>query len=107
VTLVATLPPNGLQAAMTVNGAVNGDVFAAYLSQVLGPTLKPGDVMILDNLPAHKAGRFGYLGPDGKLLTPIKYATAAPFVQDVARVTTATGQPGYLDSRGREFWDDK
>ncbi|WBO83877.1 WG repeat-containing protein [Hymenobacter yonginensis] len=54
-----------------------------------------------------QAGRFGYLGPDGKLLTPIKYATAAPFVQDVARVTTATGQPGYLDSRGREFWDDK
>lgn len=54
-----------------------------------------------------QAGRFGYLGPDGKLLTPIKYATAAPFVADVARVTTATGQPGYLDSRGQEFWDDK
>jgi hypothetical protein len=54
-----------------------------------------------------QAGRFGYLGNDGKLLTPIKYATAAPFVLDVARVTTATGQPGYLDSRGREFWNDK
>ena len=34
--------------------AVNGDVFAAYLDQVLGPTLVPGDVVELDNLLAHK-----------------------------------------------------
>jgi hypothetical protein len=54
VTLVAALTPNGLQAAMTVSGAVNGDVFAAYLDHVLGPTLVPGDVVVLDNLPAHK-----------------------------------------------------
>ncbi len=54
VTLVAALTPEGLQAAMTVSGAINGDVFAAYLDQVLGPTLVPGDVVVLDNLPAHK-----------------------------------------------------
>ena len=39
---------------MSVDGAVNGDVFAAYLDQVLGPTLVSGDVVVLDNLPAHK-----------------------------------------------------
>lgn len=39
---------------MTVSGAVNGDVFAAYQEHVLGPTLRPGDVVVLDNLPAHK-----------------------------------------------------
>ena len=54
VTLVAALTPQGLQAAMTVSGAVTGQVFAAYLAQVLGPTLVPGDVVVLDNLPAHK-----------------------------------------------------
>jgi transposase len=54
VTLVAALTPSGLQAAMTVSGAVNGDVFAAYLDQVLGPTLRPGDGVVLDNRPAHK-----------------------------------------------------
>ena len=54
MTLVAALTPTGLQAAMTLSGAVNGDVFAAYLDQVLGPTLRPGDVVVLDNLPAHK-----------------------------------------------------
>ena len=54
VTLVAALTPDGLQAAMTGSGAVNGDVFAAYLDQVLSPTRVPGDVVVLDNLPAHK-----------------------------------------------------
>ena len=45
-------------AALAVSGAVNGDVFATYLEQVLGPTLVPGDVVVPDNLPAHKvAGR--------------------------------------------------
>ena len=53
-TLVAALTPSGLQAAMPVSGAVNGEVFAAYLDQVLGPTLGPDDVVVLDNLPAHK-----------------------------------------------------
>lgn len=55
VTLIAALTPHGLQAAMTVNGAVNAGVFAAYLDQVLGPTLRPGDIVVLDNLPVHKA----------------------------------------------------
>ncbi|MGI4884053.1 MAG: transposase [Janthinobacterium lividum] len=50
----AALPPQGLQAAMTVSGAVNGKAFAAYLAQVLGPLLEPGDVVVRDKLPAHK-----------------------------------------------------
>ena len=37
-----------------MSGAVNEAVFAAYLDQVLGPTLVPGDVAVPDNLPAHK-----------------------------------------------------
>ena len=54
VTLIAARTPNGLGALLSVNGAVNGDVFAAYLDQVLGPTLVPGDVVVLDNLSVHK-----------------------------------------------------
>ena len=42
---------------MTVSGAINGDLFAAYLSQVLGLTLRPDAVVVLDNLPAHKVAR--------------------------------------------------
>ena len=39
---------------MSVSEAVNGNVFAAYPDQVFGPTLVPGDVVVLDNLLAHK-----------------------------------------------------
>ena len=85
VTLVAALTPSGLQAAMTVSGAVNGEVFAAYLDQVLGPTLVPGDVVVLDNLPAHKVAglaelveargaRLLYLPPYSPDFNPIELA---------------------------------
>jgi transposase len=70
VTLVAALTPNGLQAAMTGSGAVNSDVFAAYLQQVLGPTLVPGDVVVLDNLPAHKVAGLAELGEARLLYLP-------------------------------------
>jgi|GEM_PF-2769280 len=52
-------------------------------------------------------GRFGYLGPDGRLLTKVKYAAAKPFVRGVARVTTTTGQIGYIDGEGQEFFEEE
>ena len=51
---MGALTPDGQQAAMTVSGAVNGEVFAASPGQVFGPVLAPGDVVVPDNLPAHK-----------------------------------------------------
>ena len=76
MTLVAALTPSGLQAAMTGSGAVNGDVFAAYLDQVLGPTLVPSDVVVPDNLPAHKVlGLAELVAPRGaRLLYLLPYS---------------------------------
>jgi transposase len=53
-TLVAGLRLDGLTAPMVIDGAMNGEAFAAYAETFLAPTLAPGDVVILDNLPAHK-----------------------------------------------------
>lgn len=39
---------------MTLDGAMTGAAFLAYAEQFLAPTLKPGDIVIMDNLPAHK-----------------------------------------------------
>ena len=39
---------------MVLDGPMNGVAFRAYVEQVLAPTLKPGDVVIMDNLPAHR-----------------------------------------------------
>lgn len=53
-TLIAALDDQGMRCATTVDGAVNGDVFTAFVEQVLVPTLTPGDKVIMDNLSAHK-----------------------------------------------------
>lgn len=55
--LIGALSLSGVEAVMTVEGAVDTDVFNAYLEQVLGPTIKRGDVLVLDNLSAHHASR--------------------------------------------------
>jgi transposase len=47
----------GLVAALTVEGAVDTEVFNAYAERVLGPRLRGGDVVVLDNLTAHRASR--------------------------------------------------
>ena len=54
ITFTAALRSTGLGAAMTLDGAMTGDWFVAYVEQVLVPELKPGDVVVLDNLAAHK-----------------------------------------------------
>lgn len=54
LTLLGALGLGGVRAAMTVEAPTDGDVFLAYVEQVLGPRLEPGDVVVLDNLSAHK-----------------------------------------------------
>lgn len=54
VTLIAAMSLEGLLAPMQVNLATTGDVFLAYLDQVLCRVLKPGQIVLMDNLPAHK-----------------------------------------------------
>ena len=53
-TFLAGLRTSGLTAPLVVDGAVNGDIFLAYVRQQLAPTLRPGDVVIMDNLSSHK-----------------------------------------------------
>lgn len=54
VTLIAAISLEGLLAPMQVEAATDGDVFLAYLDQVLCPVLRAGQVVLMDNLPAHK-----------------------------------------------------
>ena len=54
-TLVAGLRTTGMIAPMVIDRPMNGDWFEAYVSQVLVLELHRGDIVIMDNLPAHKA----------------------------------------------------
>ena len=53
-TFIGALRAEGLTAPAVFDGAINGESFLAYVEQVLVPTLRPGDIVILDNLPSHK-----------------------------------------------------
>ncbi len=53
-TFVAALRAEGLTAPLVVDGAINGDLFLAYVQQTLAPTLRPGDMVVMDNLSSHK-----------------------------------------------------
>jgi transposase len=53
-TFVAALRANALTAPCVLDGPMNGDAFLAYVEQVLAPTLIPGDIVVMDNLSAHK-----------------------------------------------------
>ena len=85
LTTLGAMNLRGIVAAMTIEAATDADIFAAYVEQVLGPKLQPGDVAILDNLSAHKVpgiedsitgcgARLLYLPPYSPDLNPMEQA---------------------------------
>ena len=56
-TFVAGLRSDGLIAPFVLDGPINRDTFEVYVEQVLVPELRPGDVVIMDNLSSHKGSR--------------------------------------------------
>jgi transposase len=87
LTILSALSLRGLLATMTIEEATDGDIFLAYIEQVLGPKLRPGDVVVMDNLSAHKVAGIGeliqaagaellYLPPYSPDLNPIEKAWA-------------------------------
>lgn len=83
LTIIAAMTLRGVQAAMTIDAATDSDVFTAFIEQVLIPTLRPGQVVVMDNLAAHKVAsvrqlieaercRVIYLPPYSPDLSPIE-----------------------------------
>lgn len=86
-TLVAGLRRDGVTAPMVIDGAMDGEMFLAWMEQMLAPALRRGDVVIMDNLPAHKVAgvreaieaagaRLLYLPPYSPDFNPIENAFA-------------------------------
>ena len=73
-TFVAGLRLEGITAPMVLDGPINRDAFQAYVDQVLVPDLRPGDIVVMDNLPAHKGSQVEALieaaGASLRLLPP-------------------------------------
>jgi transposase len=84
-TFVGALRAGGFVAPLAVDGALNGELFRAYVEQQLAPALRPGDVVVLDNLACHSAAgvreavqaagaRLLHLPPYSPDLNPIELA---------------------------------
>ena len=85
ISLLAALGVKGVSAPMTVEGAVDSAVFRAYVAQVLGPTLKPGDIVVLDNLAVHQvAGITESMESRGARLEPLP-----PYSPEFIRLSSA------------------
>jgi transposase len=87
MTFVAALRQDGITAPFVIDCPMTGAIFAEYVRQCLGPTLKPGDIVVMDNLPAHKrdevrqiieaaGAELRYLLPYSPDLNPIEQAFA-------------------------------
>jgi len=56
-TMISSVRLDGSTACMTIEGSTNTEVFFAYVREVLVPSLRPGDIVVMDNLGAHKNDR--------------------------------------------------
>jgi transposase len=86
-TFTGALRLSGMTAPMVLDGPMDGAAFLAYVEQALAPTLQPGDLVIMDNLPPHKAvgvriaieatgAQLRYLPPYSPDFNPIENAFA-------------------------------
>ena len=87
LTFLAALRHDAITAPLVLDGPINGEAFLAYVEQVLVPTLKPGDVVVMDNLGSHKnrairnairaaGARLVFLPPYSPDLNPIEQVFA-------------------------------
>ena len=123
-TFTGALRLGALTAPMVLDGPMNAAAFQAYVEQVLVPTLNPGDIVVMDNLPAHKptgvrqaieaAGALLlYLPPYSPDFNPIEMAfaklkamlrkTAARTVPELWRAI-ATSLPSFTPTECRNFF---
>lgn len=98
LTILGALSLRGMIATMTIEAATDADIFLAYVEQVLCPALRPGDVVVMDNLSSHKVSgvrklleqagaELLYLPPYSPDLNPIEKAWAK--LKQLLRATKA------------------
>lgn len=110
VTLISSMSTEGMGPSVAVEGATNGAVFEAYVEQALAPSLRVGQVVVMDNLSAHKGGRVReliegrgcellYLPPYSPDMNPIEEAFAK--VKGLLRKAEARTRQALIEAMGR------
>jgi transposase len=110
ITLIASLSPQGIGAAMSVEGATDGAAFETYVEHFLVPTLEEGQVVVMDNLQVHKSTRVRrliegtgaqilFLPPYSPDFSPIEEAFSK--VKSILRQVGARTREALLEATGR------
>ena len=110
ITLLASMSVDGMGPSLAVTGAVDAAVFEAYLEQVLLPHLRPGRIVVMDNLSAHKSERVKeliegagcelvYLPPYSPDFNPIEEAFSK--IKSILRKAEARTREALVEAMGR------
>jgi len=110
ITLSASISREGIGPSLAVEGATTREVFEASLEHVLAPSLKPGQLVVMDNLSSHKGGRVReliegrgcevmYLPPYSPDLNPIEQAFSK--IKGILRRTEARTREALIEAMGQ------
>jgi hypothetical protein len=110
-TILSSLRLDGSTAAMVIEGATDRDVFEAYVQEVLIPSLRPGDIVVMDNLAPHKSPRIiaaieaasaevWFLSPYSPDLNPIE-KSKTPFLHGAVVEDQSLASAGESTNRKR------
>jgi transposase len=109
-TVLASMSLEGMGPALAVEGATTATVFEAYVEEVLAPSLRAGQIMVMDNLSAHKGERIRelveargcqllYLPPYSPDLSPIEEAFSK--IKGILRKAEARSREALIEAMGR------
>jgi transposase len=118
-TLLASMSMEGMGPSLAVEGTTTATVFETYVKKVLAPTLRPGQIVVMDNLSAHKGARVRdlvaqrgcellYLPPYSPDLNPIEEAFSK--MKGILRRAEARSREALIEAMGRALeaitpWD--
>ena len=109
-TLLSSMSVEGMGPSLAVEGATDREVFEAYVEEVLAPSLRPRQIVVMDNLTAHKGERVRelvegrgcellYLPPYSPDLNPIEEAFSK--IKGILRKAQARNREGLIEAMGR------
>jgi transposase len=110
VTLLSSMTRDGMGPSLAVEGPTTREVFEAYVDRVLAPNLRPGQIVVMDNLSSHKGSRIRelieeqgcelrYLPPYSPDLNPIEEAFSK--VKGMLRRAEARGRQALIEAMGK------
>jgi transposase len=112
-TLLSSMSVEGMGPSLAVEGATNREVFETYVERILAPTLRRGQVVVMDNLTAHKGERIRelieqegcellYLPPYSPDFNPIEEAFSK--IKRLMRKAEARSREALLEAMGKAIW---